>query len=181
MFAALLAAAVVSALVETAPRAASPAASAGLLADGRELLSHRLFLGPTLVLLCALAGVMAWITNSAFVLIRGFGVSPSAYSLMYALVIVITSYSIHYTKLYDRCPTVTDAGPRSSPGSRSRSQHRSPAPRRRASRRLRCCASRRDSAFRARPSSRARSSAICTRTSTPRACFRGSPWCSRFV
>ncbi len=86
LFAALLAAAVVSALVETAPRAASPAASAGLLADGRELLSHRLFLGPTLVLLCALAGVMAWITNSAFVLIRGFGVSPSAYGLMYALV-----------------------------------------------------------------------------------------------
>jgi len=88
LFAAVLAAAVITGLAETAPRAGTAAGSPGLLKDCRELLTHRLFLAPMLVYLCALVGVMAWITNSAFVLIRGFGVSPSAYSLMYALVML---------------------------------------------------------------------------------------------
>lgn len=85
LFVAALIAAVVMRLAETAPRARAAAPARGLARTCLDLLSQRAFLAPMLVQLCAIAGIMAWITNSAFVLIRGFGVSPAAYSLMFTL------------------------------------------------------------------------------------------------
>jgi DHA1 family bicyclomycin/chloramphenicol resistance-like MFS transporter len=86
LFAAVFTAAVITRLAETAPRARAAEPAVGFARACADLLSRRAFLAPTLVQLCGIAGVMAWITNSAFVLIRGFGISPSAYSLMFALV-----------------------------------------------------------------------------------------------
>jgi DHA1 family bicyclomycin/chloramphenicol resistance-like MFS transporter len=86
--AALLAGAVAVRLAETAPRARAAAPAAGLVRSCASLLAQRAFVAPVLVLLCVMAGVMAWITNSAFVLIRGLGVAPSAYALMFALVML---------------------------------------------------------------------------------------------
>jgi len=88
LFAAALAAAVFTGLAETAPHAGAAGRGIGVVRTGARLLSQRAFLAPMLLQLCAIVGVMAWITNSAFVLVRGFGVSPSAYSLMFALVML---------------------------------------------------------------------------------------------
>ena len=88
LFAALFMVAVVTRLAETAPRARTTVQAVGLARACADLLSQRAFLAPMLVQLFAILGVMAWVTNSAFVLIRGFGVAPSAYGLMFALVML---------------------------------------------------------------------------------------------
>ena len=76
------------ALPETAPaerRSMHPVAIARTFAG---ILGDRRFLAPFLLILCAQIGILAWVSNSAFTLIRGLGVSTIAYGLMFALVML---------------------------------------------------------------------------------------------
>lgn len=75
-------------LEETAPaerRSVHPAQIArtfwGILADRR-------FRAPFFLVLSSVLGVLAWVSVSSFTLIRGFGVSPLAFGLMFALVML---------------------------------------------------------------------------------------------
>ena len=52
------------------------------------ILGDRRFLAPFSLILCAQIGVLAWVSSSAFTLIRGLGVSATAFSLMFALVML---------------------------------------------------------------------------------------------
>lgn len=72
-------------LEETAPVERRTLAPRQIAAAFRELLAHRGFVAAFCVLLAIQVGIMAWITSSAFVLIRGFGLSPAGYSLVFAL------------------------------------------------------------------------------------------------
>jgi DHA1 family bicyclomycin/chloramphenicol resistance-like MFS transporter len=75
-------------LRETAPpqrRSAHPAAIARTFFT---ILRDRRFLSPFLLVFCAHVGILAWVSNSAFTLVRGLGVSTVAYGLMFALVML---------------------------------------------------------------------------------------------
>jgi DHA1 family bicyclomycin/chloramphenicol resistance-like MFS transporter len=52
----------------------------------RSILSERRFVAPFLVFLCAQIAILAWVTNSAFTLVRGLGVPVVAYGWMFAAV-----------------------------------------------------------------------------------------------
>ena len=83
---AVLLACVAFGLAETAPaerRSAHPAAIARTFA---HILGEPRFVAPFLLLLCCHVGILAWVSNSALTLIRGMGVSPPAYGLMFAFV-----------------------------------------------------------------------------------------------
>lgn len=86
--AAVLLASVARGLAETAPRERRALTPGQIAAAFRELLAHRAFVAAFCVLLAIQIGIMAWITSSAFVLIRGFGVSPDGYALLFALVML---------------------------------------------------------------------------------------------
>ncbi len=86
--AALLLAAAARTLRETAPRAGAHPSRPGLYRTCAGILTRREFVAPFLLQVAVHIGIMAWITNSAFVLIRGQGVSASAYSLLFALVML---------------------------------------------------------------------------------------------
>jgi DHA1 family bicyclomycin/chloramphenicol resistance-like MFS transporter len=75
-------------LGETAPGERRTLAPRRIAAAFGELLAHRGFVAAFCVLLAMQVGIMAWITGSAFVLIRGFGVSPDGYALLFALVMI---------------------------------------------------------------------------------------------
>lgn len=86
--AAVLLAATGFGLTETAPaerRSAHPLAIARTFA---VVLGERRFVGPFLLILCALVGILAWVSNSAFTLVSGLGVTIAAYSLMFAAVML---------------------------------------------------------------------------------------------
>jgi DHA1 family bicyclomycin/chloramphenicol resistance-like MFS transporter len=86
--AAALLAAVLAWLRETAP---SPRPSIHPLAVGRSfaaLACDPRLLPPYLLMLSTQMGLLAWVSNSAFTLVRGFGVSTTAYGWMFALVMV---------------------------------------------------------------------------------------------
>jgi DHA1 family bicyclomycin/chloramphenicol resistance-like MFS transporter len=75
-------------LGETAPaerRSAHPFAIARTFAT---VLGERRFVGPFLLILCSQLGIFAWVSNSAFTLVSGLGVSVGAYSLMFAAVML---------------------------------------------------------------------------------------------
>jgi MFS transporter, DHA1 family, multidrug resistance protein len=75
-------------LRETAPaerRSAHPFAIARTFAT---VLGERRFVGPFLLILCSQLGIFAWVSNSAFTLVSGLGVSVGAYSLMFAAVML---------------------------------------------------------------------------------------------
>jgi DHA1 family bicyclomycin/chloramphenicol resistance-like MFS transporter len=84
--AALLLAWVAFGLAESAPaerRSARPAAIARTFA---HILAQPRFVAPFLLVLCCHVGILAWVSNSALTLIRGMGISPPAYGLMFAFV-----------------------------------------------------------------------------------------------
>jgi MFS transporter, DHA1 family, multidrug resistance protein len=84
--AAALAGAVAAALPETAPvprRSLHPVEVARTFA---AIVRDARFVAPFLLVLCAHIGILAWVSNSAFTLIRGMGVSTGAYGFMFALV-----------------------------------------------------------------------------------------------
>jgi DHA1 family bicyclomycin/chloramphenicol resistance-like MFS transporter len=75
-------------LAETAPaerRSARPLAVARTLA---AIVTDRRFVAPLLLVLCSHIGILAWVSNSAFTLVKGLGVSIAAYSLMFAAVML---------------------------------------------------------------------------------------------
>lgn len=86
--AALLIAATSTGLAETAPaerRSAHPLAVARTLAS---IVTDRRFIAPLMLVLCSHIGILAWVSSSAFTLVRGLGVSILAYSLMFAAVML---------------------------------------------------------------------------------------------
>jgi DHA1 family bicyclomycin/chloramphenicol resistance-like MFS transporter len=75
-------------LRETAPaerRSIHPGAIARTF--GATLADPR-FLAPFSLILCAQVGILAWVSNSSFTLVRGLGVSVTAFSMMFALVML---------------------------------------------------------------------------------------------
>jgi DHA1 family bicyclomycin/chloramphenicol resistance-like MFS transporter len=86
--AAALLAAVMRGLKETAPAAREPLPMARIAGRFAELLADRRFVAPYLVLLAGQMGIMAWIVNSPFALVRGLGVTPGGYALLFALVMI---------------------------------------------------------------------------------------------
>jgi MFS transporter, DHA1 family, multidrug resistance protein len=75
-------------LRETAP---AERRSVHPLAIGRTfaaILGDRRFVSPFLLVLCAHIGVLAWVSNSSFTLVRGLGVSTLAFGFMFAMVML---------------------------------------------------------------------------------------------
>ncbi len=75
-------------LKETAPperRSVRPGAIARTFV---AILGDRRFLAPFALVFCAHVGILAWVSNSAFTLVRGLGVGTFAYGLMFALVML---------------------------------------------------------------------------------------------
>jgi MFS transporter, DHA1 family, multidrug resistance protein len=84
----ILLAAVGAGLAETAPaerRSAHPLAIARTFAS---ILRERSFVAPFLLIFCSHIGILAWVSNSAFTLVSGLGVSVAAYSFMFAAVML---------------------------------------------------------------------------------------------
>lgn len=82
--AAVLLAATGFGLAETAPaerRSMHPLAIARTFA---AILRDRRFVAPFLLILCSHIGILAWVSNSAFTLVSGLGITVGAYSLMFA-------------------------------------------------------------------------------------------------
>ena len=77
-----------SGLKETAPAGREPLPWAHIASQFGALLGYRRFLAPYLVLLAGQMGIMAWIVNSPFALVRGLGVTPRGYALLFALVML---------------------------------------------------------------------------------------------
>jgi len=86
--AAVLLLAVGAGLSESAPaerRSVHPLAIARTFGS---ILRERRFVAPFLLILCSHLGILAWVSNSAFTLVSGLGVSVGAYSLMFAAVML---------------------------------------------------------------------------------------------
>jgi DHA1 family bicyclomycin/chloramphenicol resistance-like MFS transporter len=82
--AALLALATLAMLRETAPSEPTSASPAGIARTFGLILRERRFIRPFVLILCAFLGIVAWVSSSAFVLVRGFGVSTTGYGLCFA-------------------------------------------------------------------------------------------------
>ena len=82
--AAALLAVLAARFAETAPADRRPPPLSRILHTYAGLLADRRFLYPYLVQLMIQIGIMAWVTHSGFALIRGAQVSPGAYALMFA-------------------------------------------------------------------------------------------------
>lgn len=88
---ALMALALLAALFflrETAPAQRASASPRDIARTFRAILTDRRFLGPYSVFLCTQIGVFAWVSNSSFTLMTGFGVGPTAYGAMFTLVML---------------------------------------------------------------------------------------------
>lgn len=73
-------------LRETAPMPRRSVHPVALAKTFRAILRDRRFVAPFLLLLCSHVGILAWVSNSAFTLVRGLGVAVTAYSFMFATV-----------------------------------------------------------------------------------------------
>jgi DHA1 family bicyclomycin/chloramphenicol resistance-like MFS transporter len=82
--AALLFVATLLGLHETAPQQRRSAHPAEIARTFRAILGERRFVAPFLLVLCAHLGILAWVSSSAFVLVRGFGVSTTGYGFAFA-------------------------------------------------------------------------------------------------
>ena len=86
--AALLLVATLAGLRETAPSARSSAHPMHIARTFRTILGEPRFIAPYLLVLCAHLGILAWVSSSAFVLMRGFGVSTTGYGFAFAAVML---------------------------------------------------------------------------------------------
>lgn len=86
--AALLVVASSRVLRETAPRGRTSARPADIARTFGLILRERRFMRPFLLILCAFLGIIAWVSSSAFVLVRGFGVSTRGYGFSFAAVML---------------------------------------------------------------------------------------------
>lgn len=75
-------------LKESAPRASTPATPAGIARAFANILTEPRFIAPFCVLLGTQIGIFAFVTNSAFVLVKAFGLSPREYSVLFAAVMI---------------------------------------------------------------------------------------------
>ena len=80
----LLVATVVAGLRETVPDARRSVHPADIARTFRTILAEPRFVAPFLLVLCAHLGILAWVSSSAFVLVRGFGISTAGYGLAFA-------------------------------------------------------------------------------------------------
>jgi DHA1 family bicyclomycin/chloramphenicol resistance-like MFS transporter len=87
-FPALLLAWVALRLAETAPAERASAHPARIARSFAAIAAERGFLAPYGAMLCAQVGIFAFVANSAFTLVSGLGVSPTAFALLFALVMV---------------------------------------------------------------------------------------------
>jgi DHA1 family bicyclomycin/chloramphenicol resistance-like MFS transporter len=83
----LIAAAAVG-LKETAPLERRSVHPADILRTFRSILADPRFIAPFLLILCAHVGILAWVSSSAFVLVRGFGIEPAVYGLAFGAVML---------------------------------------------------------------------------------------------
>jgi DHA1 family bicyclomycin/chloramphenicol resistance-like MFS transporter len=86
--AALLIAATALRLGETAPQPRRSLRPAALAASFAAILGDRRFYPPLLLVLCVQAGILSWVANSAYTLVRGLGVSTVAFGWIFALVML---------------------------------------------------------------------------------------------
>jgi MFS transporter, DHA1 family, multidrug resistance protein len=82
--AAVLLVAVFAGLRETVPAERRSAHPADIARTFRLILADGRFLRPFSLVLCCHLGILAWVSSSAFVLVRGLGVSTIAYGLAFA-------------------------------------------------------------------------------------------------
>jgi DHA1 family bicyclomycin/chloramphenicol resistance-like MFS transporter len=75
-------------LSETAPDERRSVHPADILRTFRVILGDARFIAPFLLVLCAHLGILAWVSSSAFVLIRGLGIEPAAYGLAFGAVML---------------------------------------------------------------------------------------------
>ena len=75
-------------LNETAPLPRRSVRPLALAASFALIARDRRFLAPMLLALCTQVGLLAWVSNSAFTLVRGLGISTVAYGWMFALVML---------------------------------------------------------------------------------------------
>jgi len=85
---ALLLAAVALRFAETAPQERASAHPAQIVRSFAAIVAEPKFLAPYSAMLCAQVGIFAFVSNSAFVLVRGLGVAPGAFAALFALVMV---------------------------------------------------------------------------------------------
>lgn len=69
---------------ETAPAERRSIHPARIIATFASILGDRRFIAPFALILCAQVGILAWVSNSSFTLVRGLGVSVVAFGLMFA-------------------------------------------------------------------------------------------------
>ena len=86
--AALLLAAVALRLAESAPAGRAAAHRDGIARSFAAIAAEPRFRASFGVMLCAQAGIFAFVANSSFVLVNGLGVSPGAFALLFALVML---------------------------------------------------------------------------------------------
>ena len=84
----VLLAGVAAGLGETAPKERHPVSMRVIFAVFSSALGERKFTAPFAVLLLSQVGLFAFVTNSAFVLVRALGLSPGEYSILFAAVML---------------------------------------------------------------------------------------------
>ena len=75
-------------LRETAPAQRAARGAADILRNFAAIAGDTRFRAPFVAMITAQAGIFAFVSSSAFVLVSGAGVSPSAYSLLFAMVML---------------------------------------------------------------------------------------------
>ena len=84
----VLLAGVATGLGETAPKERHPVSMRVIFAVFSSALGERKFTAPFAVMLLSQVGLFAFVTNSAFVLVRALGLSPGEYSILFAAVML---------------------------------------------------------------------------------------------
>ncbi len=84
----VLLAGVAAGLGETAPKERHPVSMRVIFAVFSSALGERKFTAPFAVMLLSQVGLFAFVTNSAFVLVRALGLSPGEYSILFAAVML---------------------------------------------------------------------------------------------
>ena len=75
-------------LPETAPAERPPVSPARIAAGIAFLLGDRRFVAPLVTMLCAQLGIIAFVSNSPLVMVQALGLSPTAFSLLFATVML---------------------------------------------------------------------------------------------
>ncbi|MDH5579193.1 MAG: hypothetical protein OEZ09_12130, partial [Betaproteobacteria bacterium] len=75
-------------VAESAPAARASSRPADIARTFRAIAAEPRFLAPYGAMLCAMIGVFAFVSNSAFTLVDGLGVAPGAFALLFATVML---------------------------------------------------------------------------------------------